>query len=516
MRSSEDIPVQSAVSSVTRTTGTPPESALVETCLDLLDRARRLPLDDEGRRLLEKAAGAFVRDGRHRRRAADRAARAAADARLLAATATGAADRTMDAPLPAAPANAAGPALTVGAYIGRQGPHTDTAPPQPSSGGEPPQLLHRPQRCYVCKDHYRRVHHFYHRLCPRCAEDNFARRTAGTDLTGRRALLTGGRVKIGFQAALMLLRDGAELTVTTRFPRDAVRRFAAAPGAAGWWPRLEIAALDLRDPRQVLAFTGRLLAEGRPLDILVNNAAQTLRRSPQAYSALAAAEEAADGQALPAARIWSAPGFLPPGHRAEPPPWTRELLAASGAPLPAPAPAARPPAEVDESGLLTDTAAVNSWTLRLGDVDPVEMLEVQLVNNVAPFLLADRLLPLLEASPHPHRYLVNVSAVEGRFTVRNKTGDHPHTNMAKAALNMLTRTSAADLAARGIHACSVDTGWVTDEKPLPARERHAATGWRPPLDVVDGAARIYHPIVQGQSGTPIHGVLLKDYRHVPW
>ncbi|MFJ9753017.1 SDR family oxidoreductase [Streptomyces chartreusis] len=143
-------------------------------------------------------------------------------------------------------------------------------------------------------------------------------------------------------------------------------------------------------------------------------------------------------------------------------------------------------------------------------------MEVQLVNAVAPFLLADRLLPLLDASPHPHRYLINVSAIEGQFAVRNKTSDHPHTNMAKAALNMLTRTSAANLAARGIHTCSVDTGWVTDEKPLPARERHAATGWRPPLDIIDGASRIYHPIVQGQAGTPIHGVLLKDYRHVPW
>ncbi|CAL9360342.1 hypothetical protein SUDANB120_00648 [Streptomyces sp. enrichment culture] len=503
--------MQSAVS-VTRTTGTPRDGELVETCLELLDRARRLPLDDEDRRLLEKAAGAFLRDGRQRRRAADRAARAGADARLLAATATGAADRTMDAPLPTP---AAGHALTVGAYIGGRRPHTEAAPPRTAAGREP-QLLHRPQRCYVCKDHYRHVHHFYHRLCPRCAEDNLARRTARTDLAGRRALLTGGRVKIGFQAALMLLRDGAELTVTTRFPRDAVRRFAAAPGAAGWWHRLEIAALDLRDPRQVLAFTGRLLAQGRPLDILINNAAQTLRRSPQAYSALAAAEDAAADPALPAARIWTAPGFLAPGHRAEPLPWSKELLAATGAPLPAPAPAAQPPANVDEAGLLTETAAVNSWTLRLGEVDPVEMLEVQLVNNVAPFLLADRLLPLLEASPHPRRYLVNVSAVEGRFAVRNKTGDHPHTNMAKAALNMLTRTSAADLAARGIHACSVDTGWVTDEKPLPARERHAATGFRPPLDIVDGAARIYHPVVQGEAGTPLHGVLLKDYRHVPW
>ncbi|MFJ4776192.1 SDR family NAD(P)-dependent oxidoreductase [Streptomyces sp. NPDC088762] len=500
------------------------DSNLVQTCLDLLHQARQLPVDDAQRRLLERAAEAFVRDGRHRRRAQGRAKRAAADAQLLATTATGAPERTMDAALPtSAPA---GHGLSVRDYIGLQ-PGPGSKRPSPDSvpgSGEPLALLNRPQRCYVCKNHYRQVHHFYHRLCPECAEDNFNRRTAGTDLTGRRALLTGGRVKIGYQAALMLLRDGAELTVTTRFPRDAVRRFAAAPGAADWWHRLRIAALDLRDPRQVLAFTDHLLSEGLPLDILINNAAQTLRRSPRAYSALVAAEVPAK-DSLPTARIWTAPGFLSSNARTAPLPWTTELtpqseprhaLAGTTPSAARPAAAALRQEAVDEAGLLTETADTNSWTLRLGQVDPVELLEVQLVNAVAPFLLADRLLPLLDASPHPHRYLINVSAVEGQFTVRNKTSDHPHTNMAKAALNMLTRTSAADLASRGIHTCSVDTGWVTDEKPLPARERHAATGWRPPLDIVDGAARIYHPIVQGQAGTPIHGVLLKDYRHVAW
>ncbi|WP_338014363.1 SDR family oxidoreductase [Streptomyces sp. CB02009] len=315
----------------------------------------------------------------------------------------------------------------------------------------------------------------------------------------------------------MLLRDGADLTVTTRFPQDAVRRFAAAPGAADWWHRLHIAALDLCDPRQVLAFTDRLLAEGTHLDILINNAAQTLRRSPRAYSALAASE--ATPAALPSDQIWTAPGFRTPGPRTAPPSWTAEL--ASGPPPSVPGtevPATAPPprAVLDEAGLLFETASTNSWTRRLGQIDPVELLEVHLVNAVAPFLLADRLLPLLQASPHPSRYLINVSAVEGQFEVRNKTGDHPHTNMAKAALNMLTRTSAVDLATCGIHVCSVHTGWGTDKKPLAARARHAATGWRPPLDIVDGAARIYHPIVQGQAGTPLHGVLLKDYRHVPW
>ncbi|TDU73503.1 SDR family NAD(P)-dependent oxidoreductase [Streptomyces sp. KS 21] len=499
------------------------DSEHIQTCLDLLHEARHLPVDDEQRRLLEQAASELVRDGRHRRRGQARADRAAADAKLLAATATGAPDRVMDAALPIEAPHRRG--LTVRQYVelGSGARATRQPPDRTPNGVGQPRLLNRPQRCYVCKAHYRQVHHFYHLLCPTCGEQNLSWRTARTDLSGRRALLTGGRVKIGHHVALMLLRDGAELTVTTRFPQDAVRRFASAPDAADWWHRLRIAALDLRDPRQVLAFTDHLLSQGLPLDILINNAAQTLRRSPQAYTALAAAETTRTS--LPAVPIWTAPGFSVPGPRTALLPWTAELaprpeapraLAVTALSAVAPAAAPLPQSAVDEAGLLTEAAPVNSWTLRLGQVDPVELLEVQLVNAVAPFLLADRLLPLLDASPNPTRYLINVSAVEGQFTVRNKTSDHPHTNMAKAALNMLTRTSAADLAARGIHTCSVDTGWVTDEKPLPARERHAATGFRPPLDIVDGAARIYHPIVQGQAGAPIHGVLLKDYQHVAW
>ncbi|GAA2653740.1 SDR family NAD(P)-dependent oxidoreductase [Streptomyces spororaveus] len=519
------------------------ENEPIQACLDLLEQARHLSLEDERRRLLEQAASDLVRDGRRRRRAARRAVRAAADAELLADTVTRAPDRIMDTALSADTRHRAG--LSVHEYVqGHSGPGgvTRRTPGRVPDGDEPPRLLNRPQRCYVCKNHYRLVHHFYGQLCPGCADENLARRTARTDLTGRRALLTGGRVKIGFHVALMLLRDGAELTVTTRFPQDAANRFAAAPGAADWWHRLRIAALDLRDPRQVLALTDHLLDEAAPLDILVNNAAQTLHRSPRAYRALAAAEAAAVATAQPATapEIWTAPGFAVPGSHTAALPLTAELASrarvsgalagvrrgAEGAlapttepttePAPTPAPASDLQERTDEAGLLQETGSSNSWTLRLGQVEPAELLEVQLVNAVAPFLLADRLLPLLEASPHARRYLINVSAVEGQFDVRNKTSGHPHTNMAKAALNMLTRTSAADLAARGIHTCSVDTGWVTDEKPLPARERHAATGWRPPLDVIDGAARIYHPIVQGQAGSPIHGVLLKDYRDVAW
>jgi len=126
------------------------------------------------------------------------------------------------------------------------------------------------------------------------------------------------------------------------------------------------------------------------------------------------------------------------------------------------------------------------------------------------------LLPLLLASPRHRTYIVNVTAVEGRFAVRNKMPGHPHTNMAKAALNMLTRTSAAELAERGVHMCAVDTGWITDENPAPKKDRIADAGFRTPLDVVDGAARIYDPIVRGEAGAPLSGVFLKDYQEAEW
>ncbi|MFE0461163.1 SDR family oxidoreductase [Kitasatospora sp. NPDC058965] len=432
-----------------------------------LGRLRRLPLGHRTRQHAGRMIESFARDSRRERRRGERAAQAAADAALLAGTATGAADRREDAPLASR-----------------------------SHGTATGELL-RHRRCYVCKAPYRQVDGFYHMLCPDCAALNGAHRALSTDLRGRRVLLTGGRVKIGFQLALMMLRDGAELIVTSRFPHDTVRRFQAAPGSADWLDRLTVVGIDLRDPRQVLALCERLHEQGRPLDVLVNNAAQTVRRPAAAYAVLTAGESTALAGPPPAA-LWSAPGFSP--------------QTAIGTPVGS----ALPTARTDEAGLLPDTAPANSWTARLGELDPAELLEVQLVNAVAPALLCDRLLPLLLASPHPRRYVVNVTAVEGRFAVTNKTAGHPHTNMAKAALNMLTRTSAAELAARGVHMCAVDTGWITDENPAPKKARIAAHGFRTPLDIVDGAARIYHPIVRGEAGDPVSGVFLKDYQEAAW
>ncbi|CCH30140.1 SDR family NAD(P)-dependent oxidoreductase [Actinosynnema sp. NPDC047251] len=426
-------------------------------------RLRALPVDDPVRLRAERVAEAFSRDGKQRRRKVRAVQRSAADAAVDAATATGATDRREDAPLRVEP-------------------------------GAPVRLVHGRRHCYVCKGPYRHVDAFYHRLCPDCAAENTVRRTARTDLTGRRALLTGGRVKIGFQLALMMLRDGAELLVTTRFPRDAARRFREVSGSAEWLDRLTVVGVDLRDPRQVLGLCESLRADGRPLDVLVNNAAQTVRRPPESYAPLVAAEVGA----LPVNSL------LAPGFRTGPAlGGGRDALALVLA-------------EVDEAGLLPDTAPANSWSARIGELDPAEVLETQLVNALAPTLLCDRLLPLLLDSPFPRRYVVNVTAVEGRFEVRNKTSGHPHTNMAKAALNMLTRTSGPDLARQGVYMCAVDTGWITDENPAPKKAHLADRGFRTPLDIVDGAARVYDPIVRGEAGAPVAGVFLKDYREAAW
>ncbi|MER7846474.1 SDR family oxidoreductase [Kitasatospora sp. NPDC096077] len=432
-----------------------------------LGRLRALPAQDRTRLHAERQLSSFVMESRKRRRQEAKESVRQADVELLAATATGARHRREDTPLAPAP-------------------------------GGPLGELQVPRRCYVCKQQYQQVDAFYHALCPDCSADNTTRRALSTDLRGRRALLTGGRVKIGFQLALMLLRDGAELIVTSRFPQDTVRRFRAAEGSEAWFERLTVVGIDLRDPRQVLGLTEQLRADGRPLDILVNNAAQTLRRPPESYALLAAGESTA----LPGAdrrAIAHAPGFRPLTDVAQLPSGAGALIDLT-----------------DEAGLLPDLAPTNSWSATLGSLDPAELLETQLVNSLAPALLCDRLLPLLLASPRPARYIVNVTAVEGRFAVRNKTARHPHTNMAKAALNMLTRTSAAELAPQGVHMCAVDTGWITDENPAPVKARIAARGFRTPLDIVDGAARVYDPIVRGEAGHPVSGVFLKDYRVAEW
>lgn len=368
--------------------------------------------------------------------------------------------------------------------------------------------LRRERLCYVCKGEYREVDADYHLMCAGCADENRSWREARTDLSGCTAILTGGRVKIGFRVALKLLRDGADVVVTTRFPQEAARLFADMPDFPDWSGRLHVYGLDLLDLAAVhefVAFAGRHFTS---LDILINNAAQTLYRPPEYFRDLLAGETSPlTGPASELALTARHPG-------------TAGELSVAGAETVGSFPTGLagffPAGLVDETGQQLDLRPTNSWILRDADVTPHEWLSAHVVNAFAPFLLTSRLRPLLTAGPPRQRHVIQVSAMEGSFSRANKTVRHPHTNMAKASLNMLVRTSAADYARDGILMNAVDTGWVTDERPHPHKQDHRAAGFRPPLDVVDGAARVYHPIVAAHRGDPISGQFLKDYRSVPW
>ena len=364
--------------------------------------------------------------------------------------------------------------------------------------------LHDPEDCYVCKTPYWEVHHFYHFLCPSCAEFNYNMRNLHSDLRGRRALVTGGRVKIGHQLVLRLLRDGCEVLVTTRFPHAAAARLLAEPDSSEWMERVHVFGLDLRNVPAVEAFAAQLCQSWPDLDILVHNAAQTISRPGGFYQELEAQEERPlELPAAARARVLQATVAALPGGG------ELMLQAASGV---------LPRNQMHDHEERVDQRDVNSWLLPLEDVSAREMLEVQLVNSVAPFLLNARLLPLLERSPQERRFIVNVSAMEGQFS-RHKTIFHPHTNMAKAALNMMTHTSAAGYAQKRIYMNSVDTGWVTDENPTPKRLRkQEELGFFAPLDIIDGMARIYHPIAFGveHPEEPLWGQFLKDYAPCKW
>ncbi|MGB3771769.1 MAG: SDR family NAD(P)-dependent oxidoreductase [Rhodococcus sp. (in: high G+C Gram-positive bacteria)] len=483
------------------------------TCLRVLSHAAELHDDHPDSVEVRRATAGLFKSIKKRRRLASRAKVADADRAVVAATATGSPDRIDD--------ETAGLAL-------RSSAAADTAG-----------TLIRARPCYICKQRYTTVDAFYHQLCPDCAALNHAKRDARTDLSGRRAVLTGGRAKIGMYIALRLLRDGAHLTITTRFPADAVRRFSSMTDSHDWMHRLSVVGIDLRDPAQVVAFADSVAADG-PLDILINNAAQTVKRSAGSYSALEDGEHGVDlaelgvrtygatSDAHPAALVGSFADVGPVrGGDASagaaaldtavmanmgPSQVTSLALVAGSASLQAMAAGTA----IDAGGLVPDESPTNSWIHTVDQVDPVELLEVQLCNSVAPFILVSRLRAALSASTHRRSYVVNVSAMEGQFGRGYKGPGHPHTNMAKAALNMLTRTSANEMMDDGISMSAVDTGWITDERPHPTKIRLADEGFHAPLDLVDGAARVYDPIVQGELGVDLHGKFLKDYAPSPW
>jgi NAD(P)-dependent dehydrogenase (short-subunit alcohol dehydrogenase family) len=437
----------------------PPEQLLA--CLRALEDVARLSPDDPDYVAVERSVAKLRKTAKQKRRSTRRKEASAADRKTI--------DSTVGAR----------------AHLGRLDDH-----PLLSSDVVDTRLK-RTRRCIVCKERYAEVHARYPHHCPSCGDVDLAKREQRADLRGRRALITGGRIKIGYALALKMLRDGAHVALTTRFPEDAKLRFAEEQDAETWSDRLEVHPMNLADLPSLLSWLSARKEAWPHLDILVNNAAQTVRRPPSYYARWALAE-----------KVEQTPFLLP---------FYDQCLSSN------PLARGRETDPIDEEGLPLDTRPTNSWKLEADDVDTIELAEVMVINTIAPFLLTTQLSPLLRKSPFPDRYVVHASAVEGQFRAFFKSPRHPHTNMAKAALNMFTRTSASSYATSGIYMTSVDTGWITNENPQRERDVQRAHGFRPPLDAIDGAARLYDPIVQGVTHAKrLFGVLLKDYVPVEW
>ncbi|HAS42093.1 MAG TPA: oxidoreductase [Microscillaceae bacterium] len=370
---------------------------------------------------------------------------------------------------------------------------------QPSDSNSQLTRLHTPRNCYSCNQPYEWMHSFYHRLCPSCAQSHYQRRFSTVDLKNRKVILTGGRVKIGYATALKLLRNEAEVIITTRFPVLALQQFRQQPDYAEWKERIHVYGLDLRNLKAVQDFIDYYEQQHHHLDILINNAAQTIRYEAPYYAPLIQQEQKLLSQYenLPSLRKNQTP-ILDQG---------RTLLQS-----------------YDPSSLLfnrfgqpVDPREQNSWNSTLSEIPMHEVLEVNLINHIAPYMLIKAFTPLMKASAFAEKFIINVTSSEGQFSYGNKTIFHPHTNMTKAALNMLTRTSAAEYAQEGIFMNSVDVGWVSTGAIETLRIKQFESGQIPPLDSVDGAARILHPIEEALHNQHfLFGHLLKNYKIVDW
>ena len=408
--------------------------------------------------------------------------------------------------------------------------------------------------CYVCKVEYEKFHYFYDQLCPSCADFNYEKRNKKCDFTGKIALVTGGRIKIGYEIVLYLLRNNCTVFTTTRFPKDAFIRFVAEPDFQIFKDRLIIYPLDLRDLNEVNRFIEHLYKTLPKLDIIINNAAQTIRRDPTFYKHLLQIESqpldsfnnSAIAKCLP--QDFGLLGYNDQcggsshqtlelienkihlefkndvGERnfnvimdSEKAGLISKSVILSQIPLTNSDFETKienfPKNMLDINYQQVDLSTNTSWIKEVDDIEFVEFAETQVINAWAPYIICSRLKKLMEKGVQCPKFIVNVSSMEGIFNYKSKKSRHPHTNMAKASVNMLTRTCGKYFAKDNIFMTSVDTGWVTEMVPSMILQSIRTV----PLDEKDGAMRVLDPIIMGlNTGQTLHSVFLKNYKIASW
>lgn len=415
------------------------------------------------------------------------------------------------------------------------------------------------QSCYICKAKFNtlNIHSYYTNLCKSCGDFNYSFRTLEMDLTGRIAVVTGGRVKIGFYIVLKLLSYGCTVIATSRFPKDSLLKFKQEPDYEEFKDRLVIYPIDFRIFESTERFI-QYLSETYPhIDILINNAAQTVRRSTSYYRYLLQIESAPlaqeeESKIIKNDFVYVPENMLGDGSAGAIPDAAalQTLFNTSSAKskknsisnikikndknLPLSVIASQIKFINEKGGPAAKTIMggdgqpidfsqeKSSWNMELDEIPFQEFTEVQIINAWTPYYLCVKLKPLMEKSPFPDRYIINVSSVEGIFNHFKRT-THPHTNMAKAALNMMTRTCGKYYKQSGIYMTGVDTGWVSpmnefthlyDKNNAKAFEKEYVNI---PLDELDGAMRCIHPVIEGvMKKNFIYGHLLKDYKITNW
>jgi NAD(P)-dependent dehydrogenase (short-subunit alcohol dehydrogenase family) len=386
-------------------------------------------------------------------------------------------------------------------------------------------MTNKSPRCVVCKQVFDNRHWHYHQLCESCGDFNDRKQQEIADLTGKIAIVTGARVNIGYGVCLRLLRAGARVIATTRFPHRAAQQYSREVDFDNWYDRLQIYPLDLRDLARVEAFTGYIDRTYSHLDIIINNAAQTIRRPPTYYRHLIKLESQPLAQLEPQLQTLIAN----PESIIEALDLTSQLMPIQASNLVAGLSqipmlpedeldlALFPIDKYDREGNQMDLRSTNSWLLRDDEVSIVELLEVHVVNAIAPFVINSRLKGMMNRQPNIDRYIINVSSQEGRFEGVDKPWRHPHTNMAKAALNQMTRTCAKEYAKHQIFMNAVDPGWVSFQHPYSMSSEMMARGTEPTFSTMDAAARICDPIWIGiNTGKNHFGRLFKDYQIIDW